>query len=139
MKRMVAMLLAGCLAFQTWIGNAKPVFGAQTASGSVDFGEAQAASESVDSGKAQSVLEVGVRSSAQFPFQGDVTVQIGRGSEVVESKDLKFEGSKASFAAARFEVSEGDYTVTVKSVQFADYTQDVKAQNGWKTKILISP
>ena len=104
MKRMVAMLLAGCLAFQTWIGNAKPVFGAQTASGSVDFGEAQAASESVDSGKAQSVLEVGVRSSAQFPFQGDVTVQIGRGSEVVESKDLKFEGSKASFAAARFEV-----------------------------------
>ncbi len=129
MKKWMAMLLAGCLAFQVWTGPGKAVYGAEAEAGTQASKRAE-----------ESVLDVEVRSSVLIPYQGDVTVQLdgGDGEAAHEVKKLKFNASEYSSKIARFTVPAGTYTVTVLADQFADYTQEVTAKEGWTTKIVVS-
>lgn len=124
-RKTMAMLLAGCLTFQAWpaavpVYGAKPIVGAALAEGTKGY------------------LEVEVRSSQLFPYPGQVTVQISDGEKKTETQILIF-GSSDSAKTALFPVTDGDYTVTVQSDKFADYTQTVRAEEGWITKISVSP
>lgn len=123
-RKMMAMLLIGCLTFQAGPA-AVPVYGANPVA-------AAASTEGT-----QGYLEVEVRSSQLFPYQGQVSVQIS-GGERLETQILVF-GSSDSAKTARFPVAGGEYTVTVQSDRFADYTQTVRAEEGWITKISVCP
>ena len=129
MKKWMAMLLAGCLAVQVWTGPGTAVYGAEAEAGTQASKRAE-----------ESVLDVEVRSSVLIPYQGDVTVQLdgGDGEAAHEVKKLKFNASEYSSKIARFTVPAGTYTVTVLADQFADYTQEVTAKEGWTTKIVVS-
>ncbi len=83
----------------------------------------------------QSALEVEVRSSLLVPYKGKVTVHISNGKGTEQAKELDF--SSAESLSARFDVPQGDYTVSVQAQQFANYTQQVRAEAGWLTKILV--
>lgn len=134
MRRLIAILLTGCLAFQTWAAAAVPTSaGSKTGKTAIESSESSNR-ESVS--QTESGLEVEIRSSRLFPFQGKAAVQI-RGGEVEESKELNFSGSDAASETLRFDVPQGDYTVTVKSDKFADYKQEVQVSRGWVSKIQI--
>lgn len=123
MKRCMAMLLAGCLAFQTWMGMSVPVHGAE-----------REQRNAVEAASARSILDVEVCSSRIFPYQGKVTVQID--DERQQSRELTFDGGSSS-ETARFEVAAGDYTVTIRADKFADYTQKVHTEENWISKITV--
>ncbi len=128
MKRWMAVLLTGCLTLQAWMGNVTPVYGAETAD----------AAERALSNVADGVLEVEVRSSALFPYEGKVTVRIdGNDGKVGMSRELEFESS--ALASARFQAPKGEYKVTVSADKFADYTQSVSVEEDWVSKIQVSP
>ncbi len=128
MKRWMAVLLTGCLTLQAWMGNVTPVYGAEVA----DVLEEDGASNA-----AVGVLEVEVRSSALFPYNGKVTVKISDSSKTTEeSKELVF--GSAVVASARFDTPPGEYTVTVSADKFADYTQSVLVEADWVSKIQVS-
>ena len=134
MRRLIAILLTGCLAFQTWTAAAVPASaGSQTEKTAQESSE-NSNRESVS--QTESGLEVEIRSSRLFPFQGKATIQI-RGGEVEESKELQFSGSDSTSASQRFDVPQGDYTVTIKSDKFADYNQKVQVSKGWVSKIQV--
>ena len=134
MRRLIAILLTGCLAFQTWTAAAVPASaGSRKEKNAVESSE-NSNRESVS--QTESGLEVEIRSSRLFPFQGKATVQI-RGGEVEESKELQFSGSDSTSESQRFDVPQGDYTVTIKSDKFADYKQKVQVSKGWVSKIQV--
>lgn len=134
MRRLIAILLTGCLAFQTWAAAAVPASaGSKTGKTAIESSE-NSNRESVP--QTESGLEVEIRSSRLFPFQGKATIQI-RGGEVEESKELHFGGSDAASETQRFDVPQGDYTVTIKSDKFADYKQKVQVSKGWVSKIQV--
>ncbi len=127
MKRWMALLLTGCLVFQTWVAGSTLVHAeTQSQEGSNLDGKAA---------QAESVLEVEVRSSLLIPYKGEVTVHINDGKGTEKSKELDFNGAES--LTARFDVAQGDYTVSVQTKQFADYTQQVSVEAGWLTKILV--
>lgn len=134
MRRLIAILLTGCLAFQTWAAAAVPASaGSKTGKTAIESSE-NSNRESVS--QTESGLEVEIRSSRLFPFQGKATIQI-RGGEVEESKELHFGGSDAVSETQRFDVPHGDYTVTIKSDKFADYKQKVQVSKGWVSKLQV--
>ncbi len=126
MKRWIAVMLTCGMLFQTWFGVSAPVFGAEA------FVQEELAAD-----ETQSVVEVGVRSSLQFPYQGKVAVQICRNSEVLQQKDLNFDALDGSYQEARFEVPEGEYTVVVRTDKFAEYSQDIRTVKNEIRKIEI--
>ena len=135
MKKVVAMLLVGVLAVQSWMG--VPVYGAQNASmagtESSVTGEEPTVTEPeptlTDPAQGQGILEVEVGSSQLMPYHGSVTVGLYKGENEVSSKDLTYDGT-SSFQTARFFAEEGDYAVAVRSEKFADYAQEVKIEKG---------
>ncbi len=135
MKRLLATLLTGCLAFQMWMGAAMPVYGAALPE-KVDVPEILADAAEQEEG----VLKVEVRSSELFPFTGKVTVQVSQaGGAVEKEEEMDFAASGLQSTVSSFSLPAGDYTVTVKTLKFADYTQDVHVEAGWSNKILIYP
>ena len=144
MKKVVAMLLVGVLAVQSWMG--VPVYGAQNASmagtESSVTGEEPTVTEPEPTltdpvpAQGQGILEVEVGSSQLMPYHGSVTVGLYKGENEVSSKDLTYDGT-SSFQTARFFAEEGDYAVAVRSEKFADYAQEVKIEKGWTTKVMV--
>lgn len=141
MKKWIAVLLGGCIAFGTWGGGI-----VQVHAENLPEKAAVEVSEGIEdnSGTAQamvqmeSALEVEVHSSLLFPYNGKVTVKISNSDRTVEeSKELDFDN--ADSMTARFPVAQGDYTVSIHADQFADYVQQVHAQAGWMTKIIVCP
>ncbi|MCI9532243.1 MAG: carbohydrate-binding protein [Lachnospiraceae bacterium] len=85
----------------------------------------------------ESALEVEVRKSDLFPYQGDVTVQVSGGSQEIPSQTLGFGGE--SFKTAKFVLSPGEYSLSVRAKGFAGYTQAVKVEEDSVSKLRISP
>ncbi len=129
MKKWMAVLLTGCLIFQTWAG------GSMLAHAENYVQEGESSEVDVRATQAQSALEVEVRSSLLVPYKGKVTVHISDGKGTEASKELDFSNSDS--LTARFDVAQGDYTVSVQAEQFATYTQQLHAEAGWLTKILV--
>lgn len=127
MRKWMAMLFAGCLAFQVWIGPGTEAYGAETAANAETSEDAE-----------ESILDVEVRSSALIPYQGDVTVQLDGGEKTHEVKKLRFHASEYSSQIARFKAPAGEYTVTVMADKFADFKQKVSTVKDWGTKIVVS-
>lgn len=125
MKRMTAMLLAWCLVFRVLTGSPLSVYGASPAD-AADFAAAET----------QGILEVEIRPSRLFPFQGNVTVKISGNGMQPEEQKLQFDRAAVSAKTAEFHLSEGEYEVLVKTPGFADYKQSVQVENGWISKIL---
>ena len=120
-RRLVAALLAACLAFSPGAGFLTPVYAAEEKSP-----QAQTASGSV--------LEVKVVDACLFPFEGRVTVEV-KGPDG-KSQKQELDGTNNS-ALARFSVAQGDYTVTVSAKKYAAYTQTVQIQEGWTHRIMV--
>lgn len=152
MKRLMAALLTGCLAFQAWIGVATPVYGAEVPSGtaveSSSPGQPDALADEEDvshsgtvsraAGQEESIIEVEVRSLERFPLKETAQVVLhGSGGEVVKSEALDFSGSDASSRTAKFDVAAGDYTVEVSAPKFASYTQQIHVDANWSNRILV--
>ena len=152
MKRLMAALLTGCLAFQAWIGVATPVYGAEVPAGTAVEsslpGQPDALTDEEDvsrsgavsraAGQEESIIEVEVRSLERFPLKGTAQVVLhGSGGEVVKSETLDFGGSDASSRTARFDVPAGDYTAEVSASGFASYRQQIHADANWSNRILV--
>lgn len=153
MKKWIAVLLSGCIAFGTWGGGSLSVHAENLPEkAAVEVSEGiEEKSEGIEekskgiednSGTEQamvqmeSALEVEVHSSLLFPYKGKVTVKVSNSDKTVEeSKELDF--GSADSLTARFPVAQGDYTVSIHADQFADYVQQVHAEAGWMTKILV--
>ncbi len=120
-RRLVAALLAACLAFSPGAGFLTPVYAAEEKSP-----QAQTASGSV--------LEVKVADACLFPFEGRVTVEV-KGPDG-KSQKQELDGTNNS-ALARFSVAQGDYVVTVSAKKYAAYTQTVQIQEGWTHRIMV--
>lgn len=154
MKKLMAALLTGCLALQSCIGFAVPVQGAvlpvravdvrdtvgdaskQSQKTAADIGRAGSRTTDEDT-KTESALEIEVHSSLLFPYEDKVSIEISNGSNMTQTKELDFTESSSSLA--RFDVPEGEYTVTVLADKFARYQQTVTAGAGWVHKILVCP
>lgn len=104
MRRLIAILLTGCLAFQTWTAAALPAEASSRGdtasvenSGNMDY---------ENMSQTESGLEVEIRSSRLFPFKGKAEVQV-RGGEVKESRELDLGSSGAASDTLRFDVPQG--------------------------------
>lgn len=126
MKKVLAMLFAGCMVLQTWLGVSMPVYAA-------DSGMKTEASAN----ETQSVLDVEVRSSRLFPYQGKVTVQVSGDGGETKKTELDFSDPSEISRTARFDVLAGKCKVTVQAEKYADYTQEVQVGEGWITKIAV--
>lgn len=83
----------------------------------------------------RSVLEVEV-TSAVFPVQGKVNVQVSDGSEgALQTQELDF--ADADSKTARFSLSPGNYTVQIQAAKFAAYNQSVEMEEGYRKKIRV--
>ncbi|MEY8391949.1 M60 family metallopeptidase [Lachnospiraceae bacterium 45-W7] len=83
----------------------------------------------------RSVLEVEV-TSAVFPVQGKLTVQVSGGSESTsQARELDF--SDADTQTARFSLSPGAYIVQIQAAKFATYSQAVEMEDGYHKKIRV--
>ncbi len=119
-KRVVAALLAGCLAFCPGADFLMPVYGA---------------AEAAQTQAPKSVLEVEVVSAQTFPFEGKVSVEVSGKSSGNQKLELDLKDKISS--TARFQVAEGEYTVAVSAEKFAAYQQTVDVQAGWTHKIMV--
>jgi len=143
MKKMMAVLLAGCLMIQTWIASVVPV----QATTYVAAGETQSTSEELDadaplekagvSVAQQNALEVEVISG--LPIQQDSTVEVAvKNGADVQTKTLNLSSQDAASSLARFSnLTPGEYEITVSAEKFADYRQTVAVKNGWISKIQV--
>ena len=127
MKKVLAMLLTGCIAVQTWLGTSMPAYGADIGTKAGTLAQ-----------ETRSILDVEVRSSRLFPYQGKVSVKLSGDGKIMEQKTLEFTEEASASRTARFQVPAGDYKVEVAADKFAGYTQDVHVEEGWITKIVVS-
>jgi len=88
-----------------------------TDEGNADVQEsgAFAAEEGTDT-EAESALEVEVRKSEKFPFQGSVKVQVRGGQAADAQQDLEF--GEDSAKTARFVLAPGNYTLSIQARPF---------------------
>lgn len=135
-RRWLAGLLVCCLSVQTWLSAEIP---ALASAAPMQTGKTAEIKDSLGEGKIQteSALEVQVRSSLLFPFQDKVTIQIcNAGKTIEESRQIDCDTEGAS---VRFDVPQGEYTLTVRTERFAAYTQTVSVRKGWISKVEVCP
>ncbi|MCI9646206.1 MAG: hypothetical protein HFH40_05245 [Lachnospiraceae bacterium] len=94
-----------------------------------------AAEEGTDT-EAESALEVEVRKSEKFPFQGSVKVQVRGGQAADAQQDLEF--GEDSAKTARFVLAPGNYTLSIQAKGFAEYTQAVSVMEDSVSKLRVS-
>ena len=123
MKKIVAALLAACLALSPGAGHMTPVYGA---AGTSQTQQTQ-----------NGVLEIGVASFGMYPYEGSVTVGVSGPGGYSQQKELLF--TQSASGQAEFDVPAGTYTVTVKAKKFADYVQTIEVKEGWTHRIHVSP
>lgn len=135
-KKVTACILASSLLTQLPAGLPVSVYGAAVSQPSKEEAVISAGSAARLSAAGQ--IEVGVRSSSLFPYEGAVTVELADADGKKETKELQLEQSESKIAFARFLNVQGDTTVTIRAKGFATYEQKITAQPGWTTKILVS-
>lgn len=136
LKKVAALLLASSLLTQMPAGLPVSVYGAV---GTQPSKKAKVLSNSSTARLgATGQIEVGVRSSSLFPYQGEITVELALLNGKKETKQLQLSKPESEVAFARFSGVQGDGTVTVRAKGFAKYEQKVSVEPGWTTKILVS-
>ncbi len=140
MRRWIAVFMTACLSLQTWTYADTPVSAAGTTAVQSEETK-ETVSRAVREGISQTecALEVEVRSSLLFPFQGNVTVKISSNKTEEQQKILDFKNTDGSSQTARFDVPEGNYSISVQAGRFAGYSQTAVVKRGWISKVQVSP
>ncbi len=140
MRRWIAVFMTACLSLQTWTYADTPVSAAgTTAVQSEETKETVSRAVSEGISQTECALEVEVRSSLLFPFQGNVTVKISSNKTEKQQKVLDFKNTDGSSQTARFDVPEGNYSVSVQADRFAGYSQTAAVKRGWISKVQVCP
>ena len=117
---MLAMLLTCCMVLQLFMGFEKPVFAASTNKATQIF----------------SGIEIEIDSSLAYSYKDNIIVEVRQKDNLVEKQILE---KPTTTKTIRFALGKGNYTVKVQTKQFAQYTQDILVEDGWISKIRISP
>lgn len=137
MRKTMATLLAGCLAFQLLAGSTVPVKASASIAEKTALPNVQAGKSPVSgslkkaSTNGTGSLEIEIHPSLNYA--GKVTAEING-----TTKELDFTPDKTAGTVRFDKVPAGERTITIEGSQFARYTQKTTIEAGWLHKILVT-